>query len=182
MTSPISAGLAVTLEHRICKPLSLPNLLTWRGQGQGRGRGEAKCKRHAWTSAVPQWAARGENCVPRSCRLTKSMSEKSHCQDLTPKCKNILICYFLFCRHHGYWVYAVRSADVIPHPSKHWPPFMSVFSEIFTFFFWKDRRSYRSHLWYTNSCRSKQKLPRYIQMNRWRCQTQQHATASVTKC
>lgn len=79
MTSPVSAGLALTLEHRICKPLSLPNLLTWRGEGRRRGRGEVKLKRHAWAASVPQWAARGENRAPRSCsvQVNKVYEKKS---------------------------------------------------------------------------------------------------------
>lgn len=40
MSSPLSAGLALTLEHRICKPVSLPNLLTWRGESDGGEEGE----------------------------------------------------------------------------------------------------------------------------------------------
>lgn len=54
MSSPVSAALALLLEHRICKMLSLPNLLTWRVEQKRRGKGETELKHHAWTSSVPQ--------------------------------------------------------------------------------------------------------------------------------
>lgn len=78
--------------------LFLPNC--WHGGVWWGGR----LKRHAWTSAVPQWAAKGENHVPRWC-LTKAnkLSEgKLICQKLAPKCKTVLVCYILFCRHREY--------------------------------------------------------------------------------
>lgn len=40
-----------------------------RGEGHRRGKGQVKWKRHVWTAAVPQWAARRENHGPRSCSV-----------------------------------------------------------------------------------------------------------------
>lgn len=138
MTSLVSAGLAKTLENRMWKLLSLSLFLPncWHGGVWWGGR----LKRHAWTSAVPQWAAKGENHVPRWC-LTKAnkLSEgKLICQKLAPKCKTVLVCYILFCRHHGDWVSEAESADGITHPSRYWSHFMSAFSGSYTSFVWKD--------------------------------------------
>lgn len=123
MPSPVSAGLALTLEHRICKQLSLPNLLTWRGEGRRRGRGQVKLKRHEWTAAVPQASCQGWGSWAK---VTLSIREK---QTWLPSAKMFLMCYFRFCRHHRYWISGVESADVIAHPSGHWSQFMSAFYE-----------------------------------------------------
>lgn len=124
------------------KPADMEGREGWR-----RGRGEVKLRHHAWTAAVPQWAARGENHVPRSCSVqVNCIWEKKSCccWDVTPNWNNVLICFFFyFCRHHRYWVSGVESADVIQHPSEHWSQFMSAFSGLFTWHWHKQTAANR---------------------------------------
>lgn len=96
MTSPVSAGLALTLEDRICKLLSLPNLLTCRSERDGGEEGEKR----SWSVTRGPLLFRGELPEVRilcqghdQCRLTTYIRERSRCQDWLPSAK----CCDVFC-------------------------------------------------------------------------------------
>lgn len=108
MSSPVSAGLAITLEHRICKPLPLPNLLTWRGQRDEREEGEKR----SWSitrgsllfhTSLPEVRTRRQGRAPLSNQHQCIENKAPTARNSTPsEKKNVLICYFLFCRHCSY--------------------------------------------------------------------------------
>lgn len=144
---------------------------------EGRGKEERKGRSEVEASRVGRCLFHSERPEVRivrqgraQCGLTKYMREQVPTAETGLPNAKILICYFLFCRRRRYWVSGVESADVISHPSEHWSQFMSVFSGLFTSFFFLKREGHKQkppliH----NSCKSKQKNSRYRQRNRSWC-------------